>query len=106
MNRRLDDLLLRRGRLIERIAGQREALCRDLGPVAVTLERVDLAVAYARSGVDYLRHHALASAAAVGFLLIFKGRATLRWAGRAYSLWKSWRAVRRVLFKLGGHVRS
>ena len=30
MNRQLDDLLLRRGRLIERIAGQREALRTEL----------------------------------------------------------------------------
>ena len=37
MNRTLDDLLLRRGRLIERIASQRETLRQDFVPVSQAL---------------------------------------------------------------------
>ena len=106
MSRLHDDLLLRRGRLIERIAGQREELRRDFVPVMRASEKVDRVVAAIRSGVGYLGHHALVTSAVLGLLLIFRGKATLRWAGRAYSLWKSWRAVRGVLLTLGGRVRS
>lgn len=105
MNRPLDDLLLRQGRLIERIAGQREALRRNCQPVATSLGKIDLAVAGVRSGIDYLGRHALVTSAVVGALLIFKGRTTLRWARRAFSLWKSWRAARNAFFSLGGRAR-
>jgi hypothetical protein len=102
MSRRLDELLLRRGRLIERAAGQREALRRNSSPVAATLDKADFAVAGVRAGAEYLHRHALAASAAAGLLLIFKGKTTLRWAGRAFSLWKSWRALRRAFIDLGG----
>ncbi|GHU30575.1 hypothetical protein AGMMS50256_17720 [Betaproteobacteria bacterium] len=102
MNRRPDDLFLQQGRLIERIAGQREALRRDFGPVEVALGKVDFAVAGVRSGVEYFRHHALLTSALAGALLIFKGKAALRWGERAFSLWRSWRALQSAFFRLAG----
>jgi hypothetical protein len=105
MSRRLDDLLLRRGRLIERIAGQREALRRDAAPVARALGRVDLLIAGVRTGAGYLGQHALAVSLIAALLLLFKRKATLRWVGRAFSLWKSWHAVRSALSGLEGRVR-
>ncbi|MDR2787621.1 MAG: YqjK-like family protein [Candidatus Accumulibacter sp.] len=105
MNRRLDDLLLRRGRLIERIAGQRADLRRDFEPLVSALGKVDLACAGARRGAEYLRRHALATSVVAGFFLIFKGRTALRWGGRAFSLWRSWRALRGVLFGLEDRLR-
>ncbi|MDR0440834.1 MAG: YqjK-like family protein [Candidatus Accumulibacter sp.] len=106
MNRRIDELFLRRGRLIERIAGQREALRRDFKPVTAALGKADLAVAGVRAGVEYLRRHALVASAVAGVFLIFKGKAALRWAGWAFSLWKSWRALNKTLLKLRDSVRS
>jgi hypothetical protein len=106
MNRRLDDLLLRRGRLIERLAGQRAALRRDSAPVTLALGKIDSAIIGIRSGVDYLSRHALATSAVAGFFLIFKGKTTLRWVRRAFSLWKSWRAVQNAIFNPGGRIRS
>jgi hypothetical protein len=106
MNRRIDELFLRRGRLIERIAGQREALRRDFEPVTAVLGKVDFAVAGVRLGAEYLRRHALVTSAAAGVFLIFKGKAALRWAGWAFSLWKSWRALESALLKLRGRTRS
>jgi hypothetical protein len=102
MNRRPDDLFLQQGRLIERIAGQREALRRDFEPVELALGKIDFAFASVRSGVNYLRHHMLLASALAGAFLIFKGKAALRWGGRAYSLWKSWRAVQSAFFRLTG----
>jgi hypothetical protein len=99
---RLDDLFLQQGRLIERIAGQREALRRDFRPVTAALGKIDFAAACVYSVVEYFRNHALFASALAGALLIFKGRAALRWGGRAYSLWKSWRAAQSAFFKLTG----
>jgi hypothetical protein len=106
MNRRIDELFLRQGRLIERIAGQREALRRNFEPVTAALGQVDYAVAGIRLGAEYCRRHALVASAVAGVFLIFKGKAALRWAGWAFSLWKSWRAVDGALLKWRRYVRS
>ncbi|MDR0378847.1 MAG: YqjK-like family protein [Candidatus Accumulibacter sp.] len=103
MNRPHDDLLLRRGRLIERIAQQRAELRRNFRPMASVLGKVDLAVAGIRWGAGSLLRYPLAISMVTGVFLIFKGKASLRWAGRVYSLWKSWRAVRNAFF--GGKDR-
>jgi hypothetical protein len=100
MSRRSDELLLRRGRLIERIAGQREALRRDAAPLTLALGRLDLVVDGVRIGAEYLRRHAVAASLIAGSLLLFKRRAAVRWAGRAFALWKSWRAVRNAFLSL------
>jgi hypothetical protein len=101
MNRRPDDLLLQQGRLVERIAGQRAALRRDFEPVAAALDKVDFAVAGVRSGVEYCCRHALLTSALAGVFLIFRGKTALRWGRRAFSLWRSWRALRSAFFRLG-----
>ena len=105
MNRRLDDLLLRRGRLIERIAGQREALRHDFVRVSAALGKADSAVASVRSFVGTIRHHPVVTSVLAAAVLIFKGKAVLRWARRGFSLWQTWRAVRGTLHELGGRVR-
>jgi hypothetical protein len=106
MNRRIDELFLRRGRLIERISGQREVLRRDFEPVRAALGKVDFAVAGVYLGAEYLRRHALVASAVAGAFLIFKGKAALRWAGWVFSLWKSWRALESTLFNPRGRGRS
>ena len=104
MNRQLDDLLLRRGRLIERIAGQREALRNDFVPVSVVLGKADSAVAGVRSFVDTIRRHPVVTSVLAATLLIFKGKTVLRWAGRGFSLWQTWRLVQGTLQELRGRV--
>jgi hypothetical protein len=106
MTPRIDELFLRRGRLIERIAGQREALRRDFEPVTAALGKVDFAIAGVHLGTEYVRRHTLIVSAVAGVFLIFKGKAALRWAGWAFSLWKSWRALENTLLKLRGRARS
>jgi hypothetical protein len=105
MSRQFDELLLRRGRLIERIAGQRGVLRRETAPVTLVLRRVDLAIAGVRVGAEYFSRHALAVSLIAGSLLLFRRKATLRWAGRAFALWKSWHTVRNALSSLESRVR-
>lgn len=106
MNRQLDDLLLRRGRLIERIAGQRAALRNDFVPVSAALGKADSAVAGVRSLVDTIRHHPVVTSVIAATVLIFKGKTVLRWARRGFSLWQTWRVVQGTIQELGGRVRS
>ena len=106
MNRQLDNLLLRRGRLLERIATQRKALQHDMVPVSAALGRADSAVAGVRSIVDYVRHHPVVTSVTVATVLIFKGKTVFRWAGRGFSLWQTWRVLLGSLQDMGGRVRS
>lgn len=105
MNHRLDELLLQRGRLIERIASQRRVLRQDFVPVATALGKVDSAVAGVHSLIDTIRRHAVLTSVVVGTFLIFKGKTALRWAGRVFSLWKTSRMVLSALLGAGGHFR-
>jgi len=97
MSRGVDEILLRRGRLIERIAGQRAALRRDFVPVAAALGRVDAARARVNAGIDWIGRHALAASAVACLVMAFKGKAALRLAAKSFTLWKSWRWLRRSL---------
>lgn len=105
MNHRLDELLLQRGRLIERIAGQRQVLRQDFVPVAAALGKVDSAVAGVHSLIETIRRHVVLTSVVVGTALIFKGKTVLRWAGRAFSAWKTWSMVLGALLGAGGHFR-
>lgn len=105
MNRRLDELTLQRGRLVERIAGQREALRRDIVPVAVALGKADSFAAKVHSMADYVRHHPVVVSVAVAAVLFFKGKALARLGKRAFALWRTWRVVQGALLGLGGRVR-
>ena len=106
MNRQLDELLLRRGRLIERIAGQREALRNDFVPVSAVLAKADSVVTGARSFVNTIRHHPVVTSVLAATVLIVKGKAVVRWARRGFSLWQTWRAIQGTLQGLRGRVRS
>ncbi len=105
MNRRLDELLLQRGRLIERIGGQRSALSRDMAPVAAALDRVDAAKDWACSVTASIRRHPVAATLAAAGLLAVKGKTMLRWGKRAFMLWRTWKAVQATLYSLGGRIR-
>ena len=77
MNRHLDELLLRRGRLIERIASQREVLQHELVPVGHALGKVDTAVAAVHSAAATVRRHPVMASAAVAVLFWAKGKSLL-----------------------------
>ena len=106
MNRTLDDLLLRRGRLIERIASQREALRYDLAPVSHALGKVDTALAGVHTIAGKIKSHPVMASAAVAVLFWAKGKSLLRWGGKAFSLWQSWRLIQVTLADWGGRIRS
>jgi hypothetical protein len=101
MNKRVIDINLRRGRLLERISMQRARLVAEIQPVCHALHTVDRAAALVRTGSDYLKRHPGQVAIAVGLLAIIKPRILWRWARRGFVAWRTWRSVNTQLVNFG-----
>lgn len=96
-----DDLQLRRGRLLERIAVQRATLARDAEPLAAALQTTDTMIARARAAADYLRQHPAFAVLGVGTLLALRGGGIWRWGKRGFVAWRIWRAWNQRMAGLG-----
>lgn len=94
MSKTLAELHEERGRLLERIAGQRAALSRQLAPLQKASDASERLMAVLRAGLKYLQTHPLPAALAVAALVLVKPGRSLRWAGRSLMLWRSWRMLR------------
>lgn len=106
MNRPLDDLHLRRGRLIERIAAQRATLIRDAQPVADTLHKADMVVARVHAATSYVKRHPSIALLAMGGLFVFKSDRLWRWTRRGFIAWRTWRTLRDRWQTLAARPRS
>ena len=105
MNHRLIEIHRQRGRLLERIAGQRAALSRDLQPVRASLSSVDRVVGRIRSVTDYIKRHPSIAALAVAGLFAIKTERAWRWTKRAFFAWRTWRASGNKLTILSARAR-
>lgn len=90
MNPRLLELATRHGALRARIDEQRRRLAQHAEPLAAALEKGDAAL----QGVDWLKRHPAAVAAAVALLAVARPRRAWRWAQRGFLLWRGWRALK------------
>lgn len=94
MNSTLNEIHLRRGRLLERIASQRATLIRDAQPVSAALDKADHVLDSVRSGVAYVKQHpGIVTLAVAGLLIVNKGR-FWRWAKRGFIAWKTFSTLR------------
>lgn len=96
MSRRIE-LAIERGRLLERIAAQRQQLAVQAVPLARTLGRTDRAVAATRASVNWLKAHPGAVGVGVALLFLRKPLRYVRWGKKGLTLWKQWRKVRELL---------
>jgi hypothetical protein len=97
MQKRLIELQLQRGRLLERIAHQRQTLALQVRPVAHTLhvgDRLSDAMAQCKR---FAQEHPLAVAAAVGAVVVLRPGGVLRWTRRGLVAWRTWSSVRSAL---------
>ena len=106
MNHQLIEIHRQRGRLLERIAGQRAALSRDLQPIRASLSSVDRVVGRIRSVTDYIKRHPSIAALAVAGLFAIKTERAWRWTKRAFFAWRAWRAFGDKLTALGTRARQ
>lgn len=105
MNRQLNEIHLRRGRLLERIAAQRADLKRDLRPVRTSLSRVDRVIGRVRSAADYIKRHPSIVALGVASLFMVRTEGAWRWTKRVFFAWRAWRAFGDKLTTLGARAR-
>jgi hypothetical protein len=102
MNPGLNELHLRRGRLLERIATQRAALRRDAQPVYAALYKTDRVLARVRAAVDYVKQHPSIAALGVAALFFMKGNRVWRLAKRGFIAWRVWQTFGNKLAALRG----
>lgn len=105
MNHRLNELLLERGRLQERIVTQRYVLRQQIVPVSHALGAVDRGIARINAAGQYLRSHPSMAIIAVAALFFMRTRRMMRWAKRGFVVWQSWRVVRERLAMFAARIR-
>lgn len=94
---RLIEVMRRRERLIARAEAQRAAVREGFGGLRGPISVVDRGIAAGR----YLRSNPLVLVAGVAVLAAFRRRGVLSLAGRAFAVWRTWRAVRSWAGKMG-----
>lgn len=94
MTKTLADLHEQRGRLLERIAGQRIALGQQLAPFQRASDTGEQLFTLLQSAVQSLKRHPLPVLAGVTALIVLRPRRAWRWLGRGVGMWRSWRTLR------------
>ena len=105
MNRRLNELHLQRGRLLERIASQRLQLSQEAQPAYVVLSKADHVLDSVQAAAYYVKQHSgMVMLAVAGLFFMNKGR-LWRLAKRGFFAWQAFQAVREKLFMFGSRPR-
>ena len=94
MQQRLIELQLQRGRLLERIAHQRDTLGQQAEPVVRVLHLGDRVADIAGECKRTVIENPLTTAAVLGAVIAMRPRAVLRWAQRGFFAWRSWNTMR------------
>ena len=97
MQQRLIELHQQRGRLLERISVQRNALSQHLVPLDRALDVGDRMASMVQDTKAFVLRHPLAIAAVVVTIVVLKPGTVLRWSQRGLLAWRTWRTVRPLL---------
>lgn len=97
MQKRLIELHLQRGRLLERIANQRHDLSVQLAPLERAVHIGDRVAAAADQCKVFVLEHPLTVTAAVATVVVLRPRGVLRWTRRALVAWRAWVTVKALL---------
>jgi small neutral amino acid transporter SnatA (MarC family) len=87
VNRRLAQIYVRRERLVAKAAAQRDEVALLLAPLAGPLAVADRGVAAA----VYVRAHPEIVLIAAAALVVLSPKRALRWARRAFAVWRGYR---------------
>ena len=97
MQKRLIELHLQRGRLLERISTQRILLAQQVAPLRSTFDLPDRVAMRWQQGQEFVRQHPLVMTLAVASLLLLRPAPLLRWTQRGLVVWKAWRSLRQFV---------
>ncbi len=97
MQQRQTELQLQRGRLLERIAHQRDTLGQQTKPLVRVLHVGDRVADIAGECKRTVIENPLTTAAVLAVVVVIRPRAVLRWAQRGFFAWRSWNTVRSTL---------
>jgi len=97
--RRLDQIHVRRERLLARSAAQRDELALLLAPLKGPLAVADRGIAVAQ----YARAHPGLVAIAAAIFIVLSPKRAFRWARRAFGVWRGYRWAARALSELAPH---
>lgn len=97
MQKRLIELQLERGRLLERIASQRETLARQAEPLTQMFRLGDRVGEALEGGKAFARQHPWAVGLVAALVLVFQPAALLRWAARGATAWRTWKSLQALL---------
>lgn len=97
MQDRLTELLVQRGRLLERIAQQRQQVAVQVQPVARTLQVGDRLTDIFTQCKRFALQHPLVVAAAVATVVVLRPAGAWRLASRGLLAWRTWTTLRASL---------
>ncbi len=97
MNRRLVELYLQQGRLLERIEVQRADLKRHISPLQRAAQQADSALMALQNVVQAIRSHPLTVLTLIASLVLLKPRRAWGWGVLGLRLWRNWQRLQRWL---------
>jgi hypothetical protein len=93
MQEKLNELHQQRGRLLERIAAQRQVLSQQLAPLQGALDVSDRTTRLVQDAKTFVQKHPLGVALAIVAMMVLKPRTVLRWTQRGFFAWRTWRGL-------------
>ena len=93
MQDKLIELHQQRGRLLERIASQRQLLVQQMAPLQGALDVSERTARLVQDAKAFVQNHPLGVALAIAALVVFKPRTVLRWTQRGLFAWRTWRGL-------------
>lgn len=93
MRKKLIELHQQRGRLLERIASQRQVLLQQMAPLQAALDVSDRTTRLVQDAKAFVQNHRLGVALTIAAVVVFKPRTVLRWTRRGLFAWRTWRGL-------------
>ncbi len=93
MQKKLTELHQQRGRLLERIASQRQVLLQQMAPLQAALDVSDRTTRLVQDAKAFVQNHLLGVALTIAAIVVFNPRTVLRWTRRGLFAWRTWRGL-------------
>jgi len=93
MQKKLIELHQQRGRLLERIASQRQVLLQQMAPLQAALDVSDRTTRLVQDAKVFVQNHLLGVALTIAAIVVFRPRTVLRWTRRGLFAWRTWRGL-------------